>query len=98
MILKERFQFIYLQDIFFKWFDSISFVFNFQKKMLFTLIVSKEFITNFNLETKIIFTCLENNEFLQFYLQKYLDSFSFKRVIFINYLKWHNFIYKRIFN
>ena len=36
--------------------------------------------------------------FLQFYLQKYLDSISFKRVIFINYLKWHNFIYKRIFN
>ena len=30
---------------------------------------------------------LENNEFLQFYLQKYLDSFSFKRVIFTNYLK-----------
>ena len=29
---------------------------------------------------------LENNEFLQFYLQKYLDSFSFKKVIFTNHL------------
>ena len=45
-ILNERFQFIYLQNIFFKWFDSISFVFNFQE-MLFTLIVLKEFITKF---------------------------------------------------
>ena len=67
---------------------SILFVFNCQKK-LFTLIVSKEFITEFQFEDKNYFylLLLENNEFLRFYLQKYLDSFLFKRVIFINYLK-----------
>ena len=58
-------------------------------KKLFTLIVSKEFITKFQFGYKNYFylLLLENNDFLQFYLQKYLDSFSFKRVIFINYLK-----------
>ena len=57
---------------------SISFVFNFQKK-LFTLVVSKEFITKFQFGYKNYFYLflLENNEFLQFYLQKYLDSFLF---------------------
>ena len=39
---------------------------------------------------------LENNEFLQFSLQKYFDSFSFKKMIFRNYLKQHNFICKEI--
>ena len=59
------------------------------KKKLLTLIVSKEFITKFQFGHKDYFylLLLENNEFLQFYLQKYLDSFSFKRVIFINDLK-----------
>ena len=56
-ILNEWFQFIYLQNIFFKWFDSISFVFNFQKK-LFTLIVSKEFITKFQFGNKNYFDLL----------------------------------------
>ena len=67
---------------------SISIVFNFQKK-LFTLIVSKEFITKFQFEHKNYFylLLLENIEFLQFYLQKYLDSFSFKRVIFYKLFK-----------
>ena len=57
---------------------SISFIFNCQKK-LFTLIVSKEFITEFQFEDKNYFylLLLENNEFLRFYLQKFLDSFSF---------------------
>ena len=60
---------------------SISFVFNFQKSYLH--LVSKEFITKFQVEHKNYFylRLLENNEFLQFYLQKYLDSFSFKIVI-----------------
>ena len=68
--------------------SSTSFVFNVQKK-LFTLIVSKEFITKFQFEDKNYFylLLLENNEFLRFYLQKYLDSFSFKKVIYTNYLK-----------
>ena len=59
---------------------SISFVFNFQKK-LFTLIVSKELITKFQFGYKNYFylLLLENNEFLQFYLQKYLDSFLLKK-------------------
>ena len=61
MNLNEWFQFIYLQNIFFKWFDSISFVFNFQKK-LFTLIVSKEFITKFQFGHK--------NYFLLVFLKK----------------------------
>ena len=50
-------------------------------KKLFTLIVSKEFITKFQFGHKNYFylLLLENNEFLQFYLQKYLDSISFKK-------------------
>ena len=50
-------------------------------KKLFTLIVSKEFITKFQFGHKKYFylLLLENNEFLQFYLQKYFDSFSFKK-------------------
>ena len=75
-------------------------LYSISKKKLFTLIVSKEFITKFQFGYKNYFylLLLENNEFLQFYLQKYLDSFSFKKVIYTNYLKWHNFICKRIFN
>ena len=59
------------------------------KKSYLHLLYQKNSLQNFNLGIKIIFylLLLENNEFLQFYLQKYLDSFSFKRVIFINYLK-----------
>ena len=51
------------------------------KKKLFTLIISKEFITKFQFGHKNYFylLLLENNEFLQFYLQKHLDSFSFKK-------------------
>ena len=66
---------------------STSFVFNFQKSYLH--LVSKAFITKFQFGYKNYFylLLLENNEFLQIYLQKYLDSFSFKRVIFTNYLK-----------
>ena len=58
-------------------------------KKLFTIIVSKELIKKFQFGHKNYFylLLLENNEFLQFYLQKYLDSFSFKKVIFTNYLK-----------
>ena len=67
---------------------SISFVFNFQKR-LFTLIVSKEFITKFQFRYKNYFylLLLENNEFLQFYLQKYFDSFSFKKSDFYKLFK-----------
>ena len=79
MILKEWFQFIYLQDIFFKWFDSISFVFNFRKKMLFTLIVSKELITKFQFGYKNYFYLFKKNEFLQFYLRKYFNLILFKK-------------------
>ena len=64
-ILNEWFQFIYLQNIFFKWFDSISFVFNFQKKKLFALIVSKEFITKFQFDNKKLFyLLLKKNEWI----------------------------------
>ena len=79
MILNEWFQFIYLQDIFFKWFDSISFVFNFRKKMLFTLIVSKELITKFQFGYKNYFYLFKKNEFLQFYLRKYFNLILFKK-------------------
>ena len=66
-------------------------------KKLFTLIVSKEFITKFQFDNKNYFylLLLENNEFLQFYLQKYFDL---KKVIYTNDLKRHNFICKRNFN
>ena len=52
--------------------------------MLFTLIVSKEFITNFQFGNKNYFYLLlqkkkKMNEFLQFYLQKYFNLFSFKK-------------------
>ena len=80
MILNEWFQFTYLQYIFFKWFDSISFVFNFRKKYYLHLLYQKNLLQNFNLGTKIIFTCLKKkNEFLQFYLQKYFNLISFKK-------------------
>ena len=64
---------------------SISFIFNFQ----FTLIVSKEFITKFQFGHKNYFhlLLLENNELLQFYLQKYFDSFSFKKNDFYKWFK-----------
>ena len=65
------------------------------------LLYQKNLLQNFNLATKIILLAffLENNEFLQFYLQKYFDSFSFlKKLIYINYLKRHNFIFKINFN
>ena len=79
-ILNEWFQFTYLQYIFFKWFDSISFVFNFRKKYYLHLLYQKNLLQNFNLGTKIIFTCLKKkNEFLQFYLQKYFNLISFKK-------------------
>ena len=53
------------QFILFKWFDSISFIFYFQKG-LFTLIVSKEFITKFQFGDKNHFYLflLSRNEFL----------------------------------
>ena len=77
-ILNECFQFIYLQNIFFKLFDSILFVFNFLKKK-FTL--SKEFITKFQFGNKNYFYLFlqKMNEFLQFCLQKYYNLFSFKK-------------------
>ena len=42
------------------------------KKSYLHLLYEKNLLQNFNLGTKI------NNEFLQFYLQKYFDSFLFK--------------------
>ena len=59
------------------------------KKKLFTLIVSKEFITKFQFEHKDYFYLflLENNEFLQFYLQKYFNLFLFKKIILYKLLK-----------
>ena len=53
----------------------------FKKKKLFTLIVSKEFITKFQFGNKNYFYLLlqKMNEFLQFYLQKYFNLFSFKK-------------------
>ena len=74
------------QFIFFKWFDFISFVFNYKKKKLFTFIVSKELITKFQFGYKNYFylLLLENNEFLQFYLQKYFNLiFIYKGINFL---------------
>ena len=50
------------------------------KKKLFTLIVSKEFITKFQFGQKKLFLLVlkKKNEFLQFYLQKYFNLISFK--------------------
>ena len=58
-------------------------------RKLFTLILPKEFITKFQFGYKNYFylVLLENNYFLQFYLQKYFDSSSFKKVIYTNYGK-----------
>ena len=52
-----------------------------KKKKLFTLILSKEFITKFQFSYKNYFylLLLKINEFLQFYLKKYFDLFSFKK-------------------
>ena len=98
-ILNKWFQFTYLQNIFFKWFDSISFVFNFQKK-LFTLTVSKEFITKFQFGNKIIFTCFYKKwmNFYNFIYKSIFIYFHLRKVIHTNYLNKYNFICKRIFN
>ena len=87
-ILNEWFQFIYLQNIFFKWFDSISFVFNFQKKKLFTLIVSKEFITKFQFDNKKLFYLLLKKKWMNFYNFIYKSisiCFYLRKVIYKNY-------------
>ena len=50
------------------------------KKSYLHLSYKKNLLQNFNLGTKIIFTCKKKKkEFLQFYLQKYLDSFLLKK-------------------
>ena len=98
MILNEWFQFTYLQYIFFKWFDSISFVFNFRKKYYLHLLYQKNLLQNFNLGTKIIFTYLKKINFYNFIYKNISIWFHLRRVIYTNYLKRHNFIYIRIFN
>ena len=65
-ILNEWFQFIYLQNVFFKWFDSIPFVFNLKKKYYLHLLYQKNLSQNFNLATKIIFTCFYH-KWMNFY-------------------------------
>ena len=52
-----------------------------KKKKIFTLIVSKEFITKFQFGNKNYFylLLLKMNEFVQFYLQKYFYLFLFKK-------------------
>ena len=73
------------QFIFLKWFNSISFVFNFQKSYL-HLLYQNDLLQNFNLITKIIFVCfyykwmnfynfIYKNDFILFYLQKKSDLY-----------------------
>ena len=66
---------------------SISFVFNFKKKTIYNYCI-KIIYNKISIWTQKLFL-LKNNEFLQFYLQKYLDSFLLKKEeeIFTNYLK-----------
>ena len=60
----------------------------FKKKSYLYLLYQKNLLQNLNLATKIILLVfLENNEFLQFYLQKYFDSFSFKKNDFYKLFK-----------
>ena len=54
-------------------------------RKLFTLILAKEFITKFQFDNKKNDFHFKKNDFLQFYLQKYFDSSSFKKVIYTNY-------------
>ena len=55
-ILNEWFQFIYLQNVFFKWFDSIPFVFNLKKKIIYTYCIKR--ITKFQFGNKNYFYLL----------------------------------------
>ena len=65
---------------------SISFEFNFQKK-LFTHIVSKEFITKFNLGIKIIFCCFCKKimNFYNFIYKSISICFHLRKVTYTNY-------------
>ena len=73
------------------------FIFSIFKKKLFTLIVSKEFITKFQFGTKIIFTCWKVMNFYNFIYKSISICFYLRKVICTNYLK-NNFICKKIFN
>ena len=58
------------------------------KKIIYTYCIKKIYYKISIWQQKLFYLLLQKmNEFLQFYLQKYLDSFSFKKVIFTNYLK-----------
>ena len=68
------------------------------KKKLFTLIVSKEFITKFQFGNKNYFYLLlqKMNEFLQFYLQNYFNLFSFKKSDLYKLLKKNITLFSKI--
>ena len=60
------------------WFNFICI--NFQKKLFLLIVYKKNYYKILIWQQKLLyFLSLENNEFLQFYLQKYFDSFSFKK-------------------
>ena len=73
-----------------------------KKKVICTYCIKKIYYKILIWQQKLFYLLffIENNEFLQFYLQKYFNSFSFKKeeVIFTNYLKQPNFICKINFN
>ena len=71
------------QFIFLKWFNSISFVFNFQKSYL-HLLYQNDLLQNFNLITKIIFVC---------FYYKWMNFYNF---IYKNVKIQSNFIKKMI--
>ena len=75
--------FIYKKEsIYFRNFICIQF-----SKILFTLIVSKKFITKFQFGHKNYFylLLLENNDFLQFYLHNISICFHLRKMTYTNY-------------
>ena len=69
------------------------------KKKLFTLIISKEFITKFQFGHKNYFyLLLLEMIFYNFIYKSILINFHLKKVICTHYLKRHNFICKINFN
>ena len=75
--------FIYKKEsIYFRNFICIQF-----SKILFTLIVSKKFITKFQFGHKNYFylLLLENNDFLQFYLHNIPIFFHLRKMTYTNY-------------
>ena len=69
-------------------FDTISFIFNFQKKIIYTYCIKRIYYKISIWQQKLFYLLLQKmNKFLQFYLQKYFNLFSLRKMTYKNYYK-----------